>query len=391
MITGLGAVFPGGSGAEGLLRTLREGASLLKPSRPGAPTLAARIDADLKAMLPRKGLTALSRSALLAAAAVENLLLDAPGLLPEDRPGECALVTGTAFGHLESKAQFHDEARQNGVRLVSPILFPNTIINSLAGHAAILFGLPGPNSTVTSGRRSGLEAILRASLLLRAGRAARAIVLGADAISGALLSALEASAAKDAARAEGGGLAGAAPARTAVAPGEGSAAALLELEDHLPSHRQARGRILGAAERNRGRGPLQVAVSAALSHALEAAGLKAREVGWISLSRSGLEILDGPETEAVQDVFGTSVPRVALKGIFGETFGAHGMISLAAALVASRAGFIPRVLANPGAREDEGPSGSIPPRPDGAGAAPVILSAVDHEGATALVIEPFWA
>jgi 3-oxoacyl-[acyl-carrier-protein] synthase II len=165
----IGVVSPAGVGTDTLLSVMSEGRCLVKPSHRADDMVAAEIEGNLKQLVPRKGLVALSRSSVLAAAAIENLLGAATGLFPEKNPGECGLVVGTAFGHVQSKAEFHDVARSEGVRLVSPILFPNTIINSLAGHAAILFRLRGPNSTVTSGRLSGLEALLRAASLLRGG------------------------------------------------------------------------------------------------------------------------------------------------------------------------------------------------------------------------------
>src|SRR5688572_23102498 len=177
-VTAMGVIFPGGKGERALLDLLRSGVSRIAPSASDPGKAAAEIGPGVKDLVRRKGLASLSRGALLAAAALEDLLESLPGSVLDDPPGSCALVSGTAHGHLASKAEFHAAARRDGVRLVSPIVFPNTLINSLAGHAAILFGLRGPNSTVTSGRRSGLEAILRAGTLLRAGRARRALALG---------------------------------------------------------------------------------------------------------------------------------------------------------------------------------------------------------------------
>ncbi len=397
-IRGLGAVFPGGVGREALLEALRAGTSLVKASRLDGEILSAEIGETLKPLVPRKGLAALSRGSLLASAAIENLMTDEPWLVPAEVSQGCALVVGTAFGHVESKAEFNREARRDGVRLVSPILFPNTIINSLAGHAAILFGVRGPNSTVTSGRRSGLEALLRGASLLRAGRAARAMVVGCEEVSSTLLKALRSAghavfhstvspSAADPCPGEPQVSRGA-----AVCPGEASVALLLAAErSGDPGPGTALGVLLGAAERNAVGVDLREAVRSAMSGALAEAGLAARDVGWLALSTGGVEALDLAEASAARDLFGEDRPRSLLKGLFGETFGAAGTLSAAAALLAGRDGFVPPTpdawlasLSSSVVPLLKGVSAGRTLRPPG----PVLVSAVEETGATAAVFGP---
>ena len=368
-ITQLGVVFPGGVGHQALLEVLGQGRCLLRPSGLDPELFAARIEADLKALVARRGLTSLSRSALLAAGAIEDLVRSVPSLLPEKSPGECALVVGTAFGHVESKAQFHRVAREEGVRLVSPILFPNTIINSLAGHAAILFGLEGPNSTVASGRRSGLEAVVRAEGLLRASRAARAIAVGSEEVSQALLRALSTARARP------------------VCPGEAAVAFLLE------TGRQSRSlaTIQGSGEATTvGRGPYQ-AVIEAMQSALAEAGISRREVTFATLSAGGgLPDVDRAEVRAVRELLGEEMPCFAPKAIFGETYGAGGALALAAASLAAGAGLFPPTPGDsPILRElvALGATRTSPLRLRAEGSR-VIVNAVDEEGATSIVVAP---
>lgn len=377
----IGVVSPAGVGSEALLGVFREGRCLVKRSQLDEDLLTAEIEEDLKSLIPRRGLMALSRSSLLAAAAIEDLLRTAVGLLPEKTPGECGLVVGTAFGHIESKAEFHHVACREGVRLVSPILFPNTIINSLAGHAAILFGLRGPNSTVTSGRQSGLEALLRASSLLRAGRAARAIVVGCDEVSRNFLHALSS--------------AGVLPP---VCPGEASVALLCE--EHHGGEPGGGSAVLGesvailagSGEASRVGSSLPSAISEAMEMALEEAGVAPRDVGWVSLSVGGHSETDRAELEAVGQVFGVKTPCICPKAFFGETFGAAGTLAVAAAILTARAGFLPGLPS--GARENsvlartlaqEAPwllqEGVEVPR------GPILVNSVGEEGATSVVLE----
>jgi 3-oxoacyl-[acyl-carrier-protein] synthase II len=388
-IRGIGAVFPGGVGKDALVGVLRDGASLIGPSRRDPRVLAAELDENLKPLVPRRGLAALSRSALLAAAAIEDLLRSSvPGSTEPPPPlVDCGLVVGTAFGHVESKADYNREARRDGVRLVSPILFPNTIINSLGGHAAILFNLTGPNSTVTSGRRSGLEAILRAGTLLRAGRATRVITVGCDEVSATLLRALRStgqsalSIIDPARRGEHGG----------VAPGEAAVALLLGAEPESPEapgaprsnpepRAEAMGFVLGTGESNAVGKSLRDAIVEAMQAALRDSGSSPSDVGWLATSRGGIAEHDLPEESAASEVFGPKKPCLALKATFGETFGAAGVLGVAAAVLAG---------SNSSLVDAKGPWGSLLGSGGGLGSPlsdRVLVCDVDSTGATCVVV-----
>jgi 3-oxoacyl-[acyl-carrier-protein] synthase II len=349
VLSGVGVVFPGGRGPRALAEALRA----------GTPPAARTLEKDLKPLVPRKGLSALSRSALLGAAAIENLAAECAGLLPEEAPGECGLVVGTAFGHVESKADFHHAAVTEGVGLVSPIVFPNTLINSIAGHAAILFGLTGPNSTVCSGRRSGIEAILRAATLIRAGRARRAIVVGCDEVSPSLRRALEAGRREKLVEEDVHGL------------GEAACALLVEPEASARgAGRSPLAVVAGWGERNRVGLSLPEAIESAARGAVAASGLAPGAIGWIAASRGG-GARAGEEAAALS----SAAPRAALvdlKAFFGETFAGSGVLACAAAVALGFAPGVPSWLVAGG----------------GVARGPVLVSAVEDDGATALVLAP---
>jgi 3-oxoacyl-[acyl-carrier-protein] synthase II len=358
-VTALGAVLPGGTGAASLRRAAEGGAPLVPPVAGAAGFPAATIGDGLKALVRRKGLAALSRGALLAAAAIEDLLVVRPDALTAGcEPGDVALLVGTAFGHVESKADFHATALRDGVRLVSPIVFPNTIINSPGGHAAILFGLTGPNSTITSGRRSGLEAILRATTLLRSGRARRAIVVGADEASPSLLRAMSARRS-----------AGAAPASYSAFLGEVGVALLLEL---LPAGGAPGGGLLvaGRAERNVSRRrDARACLAEAVAAALAEAGVEPAGVGLVLTSRGTDEPLDGAGAAALRPLLERGAVEVDLARIHGETWGASGALAAGTVLA-----FLGQTgLSDPWRR---------------AGEQAALLASLDSPGATCVVLRP---
>ena len=68
------------------------------------------------------------------------------------------LVCGTMFGSVHSITSFDWSGLAEGPNLVNPMEFPNTVINSPAGQAAIRHKLRGVNSTMSAGLASGLYA-----------------------------------------------------------------------------------------------------------------------------------------------------------------------------------------------------------------------------------------
>lgn len=384
VITGMGALTPFGLGLEPQRKALEAGARALKASQLEDGLFAAEIAAPVKSFVKRKGLAPLSRAAQLTVAAVQSLLAEREGSTSEEEIAEYALVVGTAFGNLESKTRFHLDALRDGPELVSPMVFPNTIINSLAGHAAILFRIRGPNSTVTSGRRSGLEALLRAASLLRAERAPRAIVAACDEVALPLVRGLAVS--EELCLEDPEGPSASEPyarGSSGIYPGEGAVALFLESATQVAaSGRTPMVRLRGWREVTTVGRSLSVAVGDSLRGALESGNSEPNDVSWIALSGCGSRELDEVEAAAVREVFGgRDKPAAAIKSTFGETFGAAGLLACMAAAVCLADGIVP---ATPGYRKGEltGLSAETRAAPPG----PVLVSTLDSNGAVAVLI-----
>ncbi len=129
--------------------------------------------------LGRRGGSYLNRSAVLLIRAVQGALDDLdPAGRDDDRTG---MVVGTTAGSIESISEFYRETIVNErPYLVDPLRFPNTVMNSAAGEAAIWFGYTGPNTTLAGGPLAGIQAIEHAMRLTRRGRADTVVVGGAD-------------------------------------------------------------------------------------------------------------------------------------------------------------------------------------------------------------------
>src|SRR5262249_55102279 len=90
------------------------------------------------------------------------------------------LVVGSEFGDLRSTEAFSLGFLHKGPLGLSPLLFPSTVMNAMAGTTSIALGLKGPMLTLNQGGVAGELAVVRALALLHAGRAPVVIACGVD-------------------------------------------------------------------------------------------------------------------------------------------------------------------------------------------------------------------
>jgi 3-oxoacyl-[acyl-carrier-protein] synthase II len=105
-------------------------------------------------------------------------------------PERVGLVLGCAFAGQLGMIEFADEVRAQTARFVSPIHFPQTVGNYVAGAMARAFKIRGPNLTVAAGAISGLQAITTACDLLAEGTADLILAGGVETLSEALVQGL---------------------------------------------------------------------------------------------------------------------------------------------------------------------------------------------------------
>ena len=146
---------------------------------PGASGLAAEVDdARLAALVDPAEARRLSRICRLAVAACRFAVEDAgvgsgPGL---------AIVVGTEHGDFRSSEEFADGYLQRGPAGLSPMIFPNTVMNTMASVAAIAVGARAPSVTLNQPTIVGDLAVARAAALVARGDAEAAVAGGVDEI-----------------------------------------------------------------------------------------------------------------------------------------------------------------------------------------------------------------
>jgi len=332
VVTGAGVISPIGAGIDAFGEALWSGASGIAASTrfPGS-AISEFTDFNPTPWLGNKGVRVLDRGTRLLCVAAQ-MALSTTCLLQEaagDGDAELGLVCGTLFGGIHSIATFDWSGLTEGPSFVSPMEFPNTVINAPAGQAAIKHKLRGVNSTICAGLASGLYAIQYAAEFLRFGRARYLMAGGMEEVcdEAALgFRKLGIESPTGVARPFG-------TDRDGAAAGEGSALWMLETEETA----RARGvnpwfeicgfgtahdahEIMGYQARGEG-------ATAAVEQALAETGITADEIGCIVAGANGSRTGDAMEARALRNVFGARlemIPVSAPKAAIGEAMGASG-------------------------------------------------------------------
>lgn len=192
-------------------------ARLVAPFRPG----------EVVPGLKTRRFDRLSVWALVAA----SLALDDARFDPRSQ-GDCdrfGVTFGTAFGCLDQTEEFMRSIARSGHAMADPILFPETLSNLPASHAARHFAMHGPNATLSAGALSAEAALLEAVGAIRAGEADLAVVMAGDELSQALFEWYDAAGLLPSATAGAGDTNH--PARQFI-PGEGLGAVVVETAEH---------------------------------------------------------------------------------------------------------------------------------------------------------------
>ncbi len=233
---------------------------------------------------------------------------------------------------------------RDGMRMLTPFHFPNTVFNATAGMVAIELGLNGPNSTVVGYDVSGEYALTYAWMLLRQGMAERIVVVGADDLCPALLEGLHDMGLPR--RAAASGMPPFSRSAEGLLPSEGAGALLLE---RAGSAARRGARVLGsidsigiwsAADSVFGYGSAARAIGAASSQALQRAEAGLESVAWVSSAANGQRDLDAAEAQAWSGRLSGAQRLVSFKRFFGD-YAASGITRIGLALHCALRGKVP--------------------------------------------------
>ena len=268
----------------------------------------------------------------------------------------CGAIMGAGIGGLGTiEAEYDDYLKAHNPRRISPFFVPATIINMIAGHLSIRYGLRGPNLGVVSACTTSTHAIGFGARAIQYGDADMIIAGGSEmattvcglasfaqakALSGRNDSPQEASRPWDLER-DG-----------FVLSDGGGAVVLEELE-----HAKARGARIYAEMAGFGMSsdayhitsPPEDGAGAALAmtNALRDAAMNATDIQYINAHATSTPLGDKAETAAIKGAFGAYAHQVAVsstKSMTGHLLGAAGVLEAIFSILAIRDNVAPPTI-----------------------------------------------
>ncbi|MDR1795896.1 MAG: beta-ketoacyl-ACP synthase II [Clostridiales Family XIII bacterium] len=357
-ITGIGAVTPIGNTEAAMWQAMKDGVCGIAPiTRFDTSDQKVTMGAEVKGFEypdPREA----KRMDLFAqygvVAADEAIAMS--GLVPGENIDAARVSTyvGSGIGGIMTIEGEITKIHEKGVRFTSALFVPMIIGNMVSGSIAIKHGLHGTAMDIVTACASGTNCIGEAWRAVRDGYA-DAVVCGAAeapfaAISFSSFANMKAmSTSQDPRRAS-------IPfdkERAGFVMGEG--AGVLVLEEY--EHAKARGAVILGEVAGYGTtcdahhitAPLESGVYAAgaVAMAIESAGIKPEDIGYINAHGTSTPLNDAMETKAIKDVFGAAaykVPISSTKSMTAHLLGAAGAIEAVACVHALAEGVLPPTI-----------------------------------------------
>jgi 3-oxoacyl-[acyl-carrier-protein] synthase II len=246
------------------------------------------------------------------------------------------LVIGTEFGDLRSTIEFADGYLRRGASGLSPLLFPNTVMNAMAATTAIAIGAKGMALTFNTPTVAGELAVARGAAAIAGGRAEAVLAGGVDDLDPLVARGLADLGRGHDIRGEGAVFLllesrASAERRGAVVLGEIRGAAV----------RALRVRPYGVPPRPRAQRTNGVSASRAIAGALAASGAARESLGWTYASASGDPGRDAWEARLLAGALGEAQPpATSLAPLLGHHSGL-GTLAVAAGAWTARSGLLP--------------------------------------------------
>lgn len=282
----------------------------------------------------------MDRFTQFAIAAAGEALAQSGLKIDESNRDRVGILIGTGIGGISTMLETYEVMKERGPDRVSPFLIPMMISDSAAGILAIRLGARGPNMSLATACATGTNALGEAAAMIRRG-AADAMIVGSSeaaivplAMAGMnVMTALSTrnDAPEKASRPFD-------KDRDGFLMGEGAGVLILE---SLDSARARGAKILceftgygTSDDAHHISAPAENGAGAAISMklALEDAGFKPEDIGYINAHGTSTPLNDKSETAAIKTVFGEyayQVPVSSTKSMTGHLLGASGSLEAA--------------------------------------------------------------
>ena len=288
-------------------------------------------------------------------AAGAQAMADSGLVVTEENAPRIGAAIGSGIGGLGLIEDNHLAMTRGGPRKISPFFVPSTIVNMVAGHLTIMYGLKGPSISIATACTSGVHNIGHAARMIAYDDADVMLAGGAEKASTPL----------------GVGGFGAARAlstrnddpQAASRPWDkdrdgfvlGDGAGIVVLEEY--EHAKKRGAKIYAelvgfgmsSDAYHMTSPPEDGAGAAqaMVNALRDSGLSVDQIGYINAHGTSTPAGDKAEAQAVKSVFGAAADKVMVsstKSMTGHLLGAAGAVESIFSILALRDQAIPPTL-----------------------------------------------
>lgn len=361
VVTGLGMLSPLGNSPESTWQNLLLGKSGISDithfDTQQYPTRFAGLvkDFDAQDYMARKEAKKMDLFIQYGVAAGVQAIKDSGLEITDENAQRIGVAVGSGIGGLGLIEENHEKLLKDGPRKLSPFFVPSTIINMIAGHLSIMFGMKGPNISIVTACTSGVHNIGHAARMIAYGDADAMVAGGAEKASTTL----------------GMGGFGAARAlstrndapQQASRPWDkdrdgfvlGDGAGVLVLEEY--EHAKARGAKIYAELSGFGMSgdayhmtspPADGAGAAlAMKNAINDAKVDMTKIGYINAHGTSTPAGDIAETNAVKSVFGAHADKIMVgstKSMTGHLLGAAGSVEAIFSIQALANGAVPPTI-----------------------------------------------
>ena len=294
-------------------------------------------DIDMSEYIARKDAKKMDLFIQYGIAASIQAIKDSGLEITDENADRIGAAIGSGIGGLGLIEENHAKLVASGPRKLSPFFVPSTIINMISGHLSIMYGLKGPNISITTACTTGVHNIGHAARIIAYGDADAMVAGGAEKAStelgiGGFGAARALSTRNDAPQAASR------PwdqDRDGFVLGDGAGVMVLEEYEHA----KARGAKIYAELVGFGMSgdafhmtsPPEDGDGAARSmqNAIKDAGLNSEQIGYINAHGTSTPAGDIAETMAVKRIFGDHASKVMVsssKSMIGHLLGAAGSV-----------------------------------------------------------------
>ncbi|OMK95502.1 beta-ketoacyl-[acyl-carrier-protein] synthase II [Yersinia pestis subsp. microtus bv. Talassica] len=361
VVTGLGMLSPVGNTVESTWKAVlagQSGISLIDhfDTSAYATRFAGLVkDFNCEDYISRKDARKMDAFIQYGVAAGMQAMQDAGLDITEANASRIGAAIGSGIGGLGLIEENHTALVNGGPRKISPFFLPLTIVNMIAGHLTIMYGLRGPSISIATACTSGVHNIGHAARIIAYNDADVMVAGGAEKASTPL----------------GVGGFGAARAlstrndnpQAASRPWDkdrdgfvlGDGAGMMVLEEY--EHAKKRGakiyaEVVGfgmSSDAYHMTSPPEDGSGAALAmvNALRDAGITTSQIGYINAHGTSTPAGDKAETQAVKSVFGEDAYKVMVsstKSMTGHLLGAAGAVESIFTVLALRDQAIPATI-----------------------------------------------